>query len=362
VKYKRVSFVTAFVLAIAVSLNLGYLSYSIPNLVSSVKQAPITSEWEVVSQLNPKLLQQLARSHTPDSTGAIGRNQPSYQSVTFQRYTAQRVIYGLLTHNLNLIEQSILAMEYAFAHQSWDGSFAVSYSNARRTAKTVAVASDVAGFYSDFGRSLLLLQQSDWFTHSQETGGLQTRLQRLIPLAKVSLAWLVNQANELKTYHQATTNLLFLDATAYYLTGQALANPKAVQLGEQFTQFALSQQDPSGFFLEKGGYDTSYQGVSLDLALSIYTHVSQNEKALRDHLWKGIVGGVKWQLKYIGSDGQISTVGNSRVYSGGEKYFNREKGIDYPRTINALLYYAQIAKDQTAKQAADRMALFKRIL
>ncbi len=360
--HRRIKFAIALALATSMGLSTSCLSRSASDLGRKVRPTSAPSEWTIASQLNPQLLRRLSMAYSSDSTGAIGHNQPRYQSVAFQRYTSQRVLYGLITRNIHPIEQSLSAIEYAFAHQNPDGSFLMNYSNARRPAPIAATASDAAGFYSDFGRSLLLLQKSEWFSNSQETSQLRSRVQKLIPSAQSSLTWLIQQADELKNYHQQTTNLLFLDAAAYSFAGQALKNESASRLGEHFTRLALTQQNPSGFFLEKGGYDTSYQGVSLELALLIYTNLTSNEAALQKDLWKGITQGVRWQLQRILPSGQISTAGNSRVSSGGERYFGREKGVDYSRTIVALLYYAQLSGDKDAQQAADRAISFKQLL
>ena len=346
-------------------LSLSFCPYlgdsSTPNRSSvALTNAPIASEWQVILDFDPNLLRLLAARYIPDADGALGHNQQGYISVQFQRYTAQRVIYGLVTNNVELLEDGIRAFEYAFAYQNPDGSFP--YNNPGAVSKPTAaeIASAMAGFYSDFGHSLLLLQSSEWFQKSQETANLRVRLNTLIKPANTSLTWLIAHHAALRDYHRQTTNLLFLDAAAYYLVGKSLNRSEAVLVGERFARAALQKQTNRGFFLEKGGYDSSYQAVSLHLALLIYTNLEPDAVSLQQALWMAIEKGTRWELSRILPTGEVSTEGNTRVYPGGEKSFGKEKGIDYTQVILALNYYANVSGDPLVQKVADQVLTFRR--
>ncbi len=357
-KYK---YVLLFIVALLSTWCLFFSIASIPTASPiALAKAPQASEWQVVSAFDLNLLRLLAKAHRPDQDGAVGHNQQGYISVAFQRYSSEPIIYGVETKNVQLIETAVRAFEYAFAHQNPDGSFPYKPPHAVSTPTAADIASPVAGLYSDFGHSLLLLQDCEWFQKSEETANLRVRLNQLLKPATTSLIWLMGQQAALRQYDLKTTNLLFLDAAAYYLVGKALKHSDAVKLGESFTQLTLQQQTKAGFFLEKGGYDSSYQSVSLRLALWLYTNLQSDAVSLKRDLWIAIEKGIRWELTRILPTGEVSTEGNARVYSGGEKYFSKEKGVDYTQIILALNYYSKLSGNLVVQRVADQVLTFKR--
>ncbi|MDX2231607.1 MAG: hypothetical protein NW220_18370 [Leptolyngbyaceae cyanobacterium bins.349] len=343
--------------------GLGIFTVSNQALAYSTESSASTcqAEWEVVSAFDPLLLKRFAQRYIPNLLGAVGRNQEQYISVEFQRHAAQRIIYGLLTENPQLIEESMRSFEYAFSYQNQDGSFQLNYPNAKSLPKTSVIASATSGFLSDFGHSLLLLQQSSWFLQSLETQSLRTRLEKMLPAASLSLSWLTQHHPELINYHAQTTNLLFMNANTFYLMGKAFNNSEAMKIGEVFTNLALQQQDDAGFFMEKGGPDSSYQGVSLYLALLLYTNLLPGADNLKQNLWQAIGKGINWEYTKILPSGEVSTEGNTRIYPGGEVYFSQEKGIAYNQLILALLYYSEISNDSIAQDKVNQIRKFKGI-
>ena len=358
-KYKHILLFIVALLSTCWCLFFSVASIPIPIPIALAK-APKASEWQVVSAFDLNLLRLLAKAHHPDQDGAVGHNQQGYISVAFQRYSSEPIIYGVETKNVRLIETGVRAFEYAFAHQNPDGSFPYNPPHAVSTPTAADIASPVAGFYSDFGHSLLLLQDCEWFQKSEETANLRLRLNQLLKPATTSLIWLMGQQAALRHYDLKTTNLLFLDAAAYYFAGKALKHSDAVKLGESFTRLALQQQTEVGFFWEKGGYDSSYQSVSLRLALWLYANLQSGAVSLKRNLWIAIEKGIGWELTRILPTGEVLTEGNARVYSGGEKYFSKEKGVDYIQVILALNYYSKLSGDLVVQRVADQVLTFKR--
>lgn len=344
------------VLRLMVTLLTTLLTYSSISATSPISEAkaPLTSELNTISKFDPNLLRTLALSIPLDKNGAVGRNKKGYISVAFQRHSSELIAYGILTKNVKLIETGVKILEYAFAHQKPDGSF---IDNSPKQS-TGSRASAVAFFYNDLGHSLLLLKDSSWFQKSKETANLRVRLNKLLAPANTSLTWLMGQQKALKHYDRNTTNRKFFDVVACYLAGKALNRKDAIKMGENLAQAVLQQQTEQGFFLEEGGYDTSYQAVSLRLALLLYTHLEPDTVSLQQDLWMAIEKGIHWQLDHILPTGEISTAGNTRVYPGGEKYFGREKKVDYKEVILALNFYSQLSGDRLTQSAADRVLTF----
>lgn len=350
-KYKYVS------LFIAVFYSIFYNVLYTYTVFPTSAQASLNSEWNTISALTPNLLRLIAQSvHLNTKNGAVGFNDQGYKSVVFQRHSSEIVTYGILTKNVQLIDAAVQIIEYAFAHQQPDGSFL----NNLHGESAASKASAVAFFYQDLGHSLLLCKNSNWFQRSKDTANVRVSLNRLIEPANTSLTWLMRQKAALWNNDRRTTNRVFFDAVAYYLVGKALKRSDAISLGKDFARSALQQQTKAGFFLENGGYDTSYQGVSLRLALLLYTNLKPDEVSLRRDLWMAIERGIRWELNHILPTGEVSTKGNTRVHPGGEKYFGKEKSLDYTQLIIALNYYSKLSGDPAVQRVADQLLTFRR--
>ncbi|MGB7537572.1 MAG: hypothetical protein WBM17_03455 [Anaerolineales bacterium] len=299
----------------------------------------------------------MAEASLPDGTGAMGRNRKAYFSVVFQRGVTPTLIQGVLDRDSSLAGRGIRALEYAFGHQNPDGSFPFE-PPAEYTGKQPGpgdLASAAAFFFSELGRSLCLLESSDWFQTNPDAANLRVRLQAVRGKADLSLTWLMSQQEELEAFDGQTANRLFFDALAFYLTGRALGRTDAMDAGESFALSAMRLRTSDGILLEKGGFDSSYQGVSLFRALILYVHADSGRIEFRRQLWKTIAQGVQWELSRVLPTGEISTEGNARVYPGGEDFLGNEKAVAYADVALAFYYYAVLAGDPGVKQAADNV-------
>lgn len=324
-------------------------------------QVPQVNEWRILSAIDTNLLYFQAKSvNVNPIDGAIGINKQNYRSVGIQRRSSEIYTYAVITKNVKLLETAIKILEYAFAHQNPDGSFQDYTPKISAGGK----ASNVAFLFYDFGHTLLLLQDSEWFQKSNDTATLRARLHKLTHLANNSLTWLIKQEAELRKNDEKTTNRLLFDASAYYLMGKALNRSDAVKIGEGFIKTALQKQTKSGIFLEKGGYDSSYQGVSLRVALVLYCNLKHNEIPLREKLWKGIEKGINRQMPQILPSGEVITRGNTRVYASGETYLGKRKKLDYLNLVFALNYYSQITNNfltkKTMRTTSERVFMYYR--
>jgi hypothetical protein len=330
------------------------------SLLSTNSQAtavPLASEWQVISA-NPSLMRYYSRSVDVDrNNGAVGLNKQGYVSVGLQRHSSELLAYGLLTKDLGLIDTSIKVLEYSFARQQPDGSF-------QTTAKSLTSgisAQDGAFFFHDVGHSLQLAKNSDWFQNAAETANLRSRLNKLsTPIGK-SLTWLTQQQPVLQSIDKSGTNRLFIDANAYYLTGKAIGRSDAVTAGTNFVRTALQQQSSEGFFLERGGYDSSYNAVSLRHAIVLYTNLGSDAGSLRQDLWKAIEKGINWQLTRIAPSGEVLTQGNTRILPSGEQYAltGTVKKVDYKEVVLALDYYAKLTGNAIVQDAANRVRNYR---
>jgi hypothetical protein len=122
--------------------------------------------------------------------------------------------------------------------------------------------------------------------------------------------------------------------------GQILNDDDSKSAGIDFLKKALSKQHEKGYFLEKNGYDSSYQVVSLVQGFQLINKMDSGP--VFDELSDALIKGSCWQASRILQSGEISTKGNSRVYKGGEEFLGQEKTLDskssYYSMVSAYLY------------------------
>jgi hypothetical protein len=329
---------------------------------SPITQVPKVSELEVLSKLDISLLERLARGVVPDTNGAMGRNKNGYFHVRFQLGFSETVAYGLMKEDPVMVEYGVRAMEYAFRHQNADGTFQLivpedlkaQISSDPQTVEATQ-ASGVAFFYSDVGRALLLVRESQWFETSKDTVNLRSRIEKLGPRIAKSLTKLADQAPILEKADLRDTNRLFFDASAYYLVGSWLNNQRAINLGLDFMNKGIAQQRADGVFIEKGGHDSSYQLTSLGRIFYIYLHLQPQEEHLRVQLWQVLSKGLAWEASRVLPTGEISTKGNTRVYPGGEQFLGHEKGVDPKGAVVGFEYYRAMTGDTRYSQLVDKI-------
>jgi hypothetical protein len=343
------------------SVFLGDVSNTLDNgSIARDRSASLMADdsiWQVISA-NPSLMRYYSRSVSVDrNNGAVGLNQKEYISVGLQRHSSELIAYGLLTKDTALIGTGIKVLEYSFNYQQPDGSF-------RTTPQSItagSAAQDGAFFYYDLGYSMLLLKDSQWFQTASETESLRSRADNLQDPAKTSLTWLVGREPVLIEKDRSGTNRLLYDANAYYLVGKATGRSDALKLGESFARRALQQQASEGFFVERGGYDSSYNAVSLRQAILLYTNLKSDATSLKQDLGKAIDKSVAWQLTRIAPTGEVLTEGNTRIKPIGEQYTltGTVKKVDYKEVVLALDYYAKLSGDIVAQDAANRVRNYR---
>jgi hypothetical protein len=106
--------------------------------------------------------------------------------------------------------------------------------------------------------------------------------------------------------------------------------------------------------VEQGGHDTSYQAVSVRLALDILLsgYAGDDAPALR-MAW---LGGADWLAARIMANGRIDSTGNTRTCGGGEAFLGRRKMVSPPSIYAALIYAAELQDDPAYLAAASRLS------
>jgi hypothetical protein len=139
---------------------------------------------------------------------------------------------------------------------------------------------------------------------------------------QLGLTYLKTQVDILKKYDAEAPNRLLFDAVAFYSLGSCLNDAQAKAIGIEFIELALAQQNAAGFYTEGGGFDSSYNGVSIRLVL-VLLGILPTQESVFEKLRKSIGCSVQWQASRVLPPGEISLQGNTRMYPGGEGFLGR---------------------------------------
>ena len=298
---------------------------------------------ELTRAFDPAIIERLGQANQPNAQGAQSRNQAAYFHVRFQTGISPLADYAVARENLTALDQAVRATEYSFAHQRPAGDFTlvIPANLATQPPPSAAdLASGVAFFLASAGPALLAFDESDWYRNAAATAPHRARVAALRPAVQRAAAWLVQQQRTLAAYDSLAPNRLYFDAVAYYSLGRYLNDGPTQQVGLRFARQAMRSQHGRGYYQEGGGYDSSYQGVGLFLGFRLLTLLPATEP-LRADLWNSLSCGTNWQASRVLASGEISTQGNTRVYSGGEAFLGAEKQVAWTSTMLAFwsMYY-----------------------
>jgi hypothetical protein len=182
-------------------------------------------------------------------------------------------------------------------------------------------------FYADLGHALELLQQSPWYTTSSATASMRARVEALRAKIALGLQWLAAppQLPTVENTGAHDTNRAIYGAEAFLLTGEWLQDAGAIGIGEGLLQAAERNLQPDGTILEKGGFDSGYQSVSLDNLFRIYFNLNTSLASLKAPVWNMITKGLAREIQAIDPTGEVSHANNSRTYCGGESFRGKPK-------------------------------------
>lgn len=299
----------------------------------------------------------MASANEPDANGAMGRNKNAYFHVRFQMGIAELASFALARQRTDALEMAFKAIEYSFSYQKSSGDFELNVPDNLLylgMPTDADLASGTAFFTFSLGSALLAFEESAWV---QSQTAYKNRTQLLKPKLILLLTYLKTQKNNLQKADQAAPNRLLYNAVAFYSLGKHLQDDEAKLLGIDFAKKALALQDPKGYYLEGGGYDSSYQGVALSVGFRLLTLLDPGEN-FRDSLYQSLACGTYWQCTRIKNNGEISTEGNTRVYAGGEQFLGDEKRIAWLTTLTALLAYQAYTGNSRYGELAQKLIQF----
>jgi hypothetical protein len=83
-----------------------------------------------------------------------------------------------------------------------------------------------------------------------------------------------------------------------------------------------------------------------------------SQNSIKSRLWNALACGTSWQRSLTLASGEISTVGNARVFDGGESFLGQEKEIAWKDTVFSFWYYFHLTQNADYKRLGDAVLIF----
>ncbi len=304
---------------------------------------------DLVSAIPRNIIEALVER--PDANGAIGRNRDGYFHVRFQFEMTRLTDYGIKLQSEEAVFEYLKNLNYSFSYQKPEGDFQFVAPNEflndldYQPPSEGDLASGTAFFAYSVGISLITLNQSQWYSDSNALNGLRSEIEALNPNIQNMLDYLKSNADLLDVVDANAPNRLLFNAIAFYSLGTILNDDVAKNLGIDFAEKAFMQRNNTiGYFIEGGGWDSSYNGVAVKLGFELFTLIPNGSvQIVKDELEQAVTCATDWQKSRILATGEISTEGNTRVFPGGEEFLGNEKSVDAIKTVKALFYMATLS-------------------
>ena len=312
-----------------------------------------------VAALPSQMVKRLAEANSPNEVGAIGRNRPAYFHVRFQRGMHHVADYGLVSKRVDVIQRFLTAVTYSLDRQLPTGDFELVIPESLKDNGKPSIAdraSGVAIFVSSLGLGIHALETNAWFMESSACANERRRLSKVKPRLKATLAYLLKHQQYLEEADSKAPNRLLFDALAFEVLGRILKNEAAQKVAKSFVDKAVNQvHKKEGYFIEGGGFDSSYNAVATALALRLVM-VGYDGHELQPICMSAI----HWQKDRVMDSGEVSTEGNTRVRPGksGESFLGKEKDVDVGHVVEAFTLGGKVLSDRTFDTLAARVVYF----
>ncbi len=291
-----------------------------------------------------------ALTEQPNTLGALGRNKEGYFHVRFQLNITRLTDYAIQFESTEALTSFIKSVEYAFSFQKPEGDFQFSAPNYLLNSpdymppSEAALASGTAFFAYSLGISLQSIMESKWYQTASFLEPIRQQIEALKPKIESMLSYLKKNKDILYMVDSKAPNRLLFNAIAFYSLGRYLHQIDTQDIGLGFANKAMAQRDVDlGYFIEGGGWDSSYNGVALQLGLEFFSLIPTTDLTTKSRLQEALSCAAAWQKSRILASGEISTEGNTRVFPGGETFLGNEKGVDVIKTVRAFFYMSKLS-------------------
>lgn len=207
-----------------------------------------------------------------------------------------------------LLDAGLRALEWSFAQQGDDGSFPLERAAAPEKSNSLHPKSE---FLYAAASCLVAL------TESEIDPDLRARVEVLRPKLARSASWMAG-SQDLVTFFtpEKNTNQRLFIVSALQLASVVGLDPALATKAEELLTQTLESQTPEGVLPEDGGFDSSYQMVSVELLVRFASTVTDD--ALRGIVFDATRRGVDAFLARVAADGTIDTSDNTRTAGCGD--------------------------------------------
>jgi hypothetical protein len=280
----------------------------------------------------------------PDTEGMVARNRGGFKSPEFQCGAMHAMLRAIVENNRRGVDRCWTAIDATFRYQTDKGGFS-------EKGCPHGGPSATAFWLADLSEALLVLRESELGAEYKE------RIDGVVPKIKKAAQWLAqpNYQDRLKREDAEAPNRLMYDALAYGLAGLLTHDEELKQIGRRFVDVAMTRYRPDdGVFLEKGGFDSSYQAVAT-LKLQVWAVYFPDAK-----LDAAIDRAVAWEMGRVEPDGRIDVTGNTRTGLGQERWMGREKDVNLSEVTFCLLYHYARTGDCPSLAAARTIVAWRK--
>jgi hypothetical protein len=310
------------------------LAAGVTALSSVPAGAAPASEYDVLAGIPANVLDRLTQNDYPDVNGAAAFNVPVWRNVAYQRAAVQLIWVGAAENDPSKVDAGFRAIALARRHMLSDGSF--------DTDGAPMLPTHMSFWLGAVTHALSVLQQSPLGPRYNR------RIAGVLPMLRANVDWLRagDRLAVLDGEDRLGTNRVFVDATGFAFASRLLQDPSLLEIGRRFAREAAGRIETDGTLPENGGFDSSYQGVSL-LQASYYAL-----NFARPPLGGAIAQALGRELSAIGPNGWIDVSYNTRTGRGQEHVLGRPKGVDRTSVILGLYYAGALLDDRRAVRAA----------
>ncbi len=245
-----------------------------------------------------------------EKTGAMGVNRGWEAGarkngdwfIEEQRFADTVIGAGVNRNRSDLIDAGLRAIEWGFAQQAADGSFPCK-ENYLSTSYFVAAAA----------HSMWLLESTGYARN------FSARIDAIRPNLERAARWLSDSRNlpSVVSQLEAYGSRAMLTGYALAATGRVVSDPGLSLAGEDIIRRGLALQNPGGYFIERGGFDASYQAEALVYVLRYFDHAATAE--MRRDSEPALRLGLTWLQSRINARGVVQVAGNTRSGFGQER-------------------------------------------
>lgn len=260
-----------------------------------------------------------------------------------QRYGADLIETGIILEDKDLILSGIKMIDWGFERQDSDGSFPGTGDAVHSTSLFLEAAARAGlalkNYKSRSYRKTIrnwrrkVHLSAHWFAEADDTG----RDANLDPFG-----------------HRFFLRAAALEQASRFTRDKALST-----FANEYIVEGLAKQEPDGAFLEKGGFDASYQMVGMAFA-SRYFSVARNQN-LRADLSLAMWNGIGRFLQDVQADGSIQLAPDSRTKTETSRS-GSPKRFDFKHATKALVFAEEGLFMPGAEDAADLILSYEGLL